>query len=172
MGGPVSRTSAWRDPYPEPSSEENRVSLENPAGGRRSTSRERHAEQDDREDHERSQGHSMTRGTAGMPAQGADYTFRLHEGDAELLCEVEAVSDVDEFGDLAGVEILGLRADAGVMFVPTASVDVLPRWSYDEEVDAFYLTVSDTPSYRQDVVRVELGITASTLVWITLHAPS
>lgn len=57
--------------------------------------------------------------------------------------ELEVVVDRSEYGDVVGVEILDFRRQLGARAVPTQSPLRLPRWSYDEEMDAFYLRVSE-----------------------------
>ncbi len=70
---------------------------------------------------------------------------------------VRCVLDFDQFGDVLGVEILNLKDQAGsscldvVEEVLKGSVTAL-RYSYDDEVDAFYLRMSEGQSVDQKAV--------------------
>jgi len=56
----------------------------------------------------------------------------------------ECVVDRTDFGDVVGIEILDFRPQlCGGTSPASPNIDV-PRWSYDEEIDAFYITLLNT----------------------------
>jgi uncharacterized protein YuzE len=64
--------------------------------------------------------------------------FTLIEGDESIrTAPFECVLDIDAFGALIGIEILGFQDQLGV--APPVHHDGVPTWSYDHEVDVFYL---------------------------------
>src|SRR2546421_10646171 len=75
--------------------------------------------------------------------------------------EVASVVDQNDFGDVTGVEILDLRRQltGGVVDAPAASGRV--RWSYDSEVDAFYVHVMEGRSQVQTSVTSEVSLDAA-----------
>lgn len=61
----------------------------------------------------------------------------------------EGVVDRTEFGDVVGIEILDFRQQLnGGTAPPSLGVD-LPRWSYDDEIDAFYMRLTDATAAIQ-----------------------
>ena len=68
---------------------------------------------------------------------------------------IEFVLDIDKFGEIIGVEIMDLVADAGegcLQFIQNSSA----TFSYDEEADAFYLRLDEGTSLDQKVVEGKL----------------
>jgi uncharacterized protein YuzE len=80
---------------------------------------------------------------------------RLGESQISHSIEVECVVDLTYVGDLVGIEILDLsrQLSGGTALAQLSDSDV--RWSYDSEMDAFYLHVSDG---RGQVQRAQSGI--------------
>lgn len=75
---------------------------------------------------------------------------RVHEGalivdlvpaPAAHRISFQGVLDRTDLGDAVGIEILDFRQQLGGASLPPSSDD-LPRWSYDEEIDAFYLRLA------------------------------
>jgi uncharacterized protein YuzE len=70
---------------------------------------------------------------------------------------VRCVLDFDQFGDVLGIEILNLKDQAGSRCLDVVE-EVLKgpvtdlRYSYDDEVDAFYLRMSEGQSVDQKAV--------------------
>lgn len=64
---------------------------------------------------------------------------------------IEFVLDIDKFGEVIGIEIMDLVADAGegcLQLIQNSSA----TFSYDEDVDAFYLRLEAGASLDQKVV--------------------
>lgn len=55
----------------------------------------------------------------------------------------DGIVDQNAFGDVVGVEILDLRSHLGSGRVPRGTAAGFPRWSYDEEIDAFYVRLTE-----------------------------
>jgi hypothetical protein len=53
------------------------------------------------------------------------------------------VVDVTDFGGLIGLEILDFRRQLDSAMPSRSAAHGLPRWSYDDEVDAFYVRVAE-----------------------------
>jgi uncharacterized protein YuzE len=66
---------------------------------------------------------------------------RLMDGIRTESASFEGVLDLDDFGKIVGVEILDFQAQVGGS-VGNSPVDGV-RWSYDREIDAFYLHITD-----------------------------
>jgi len=62
------------------------------------------------------------------------------------------VVDVTDLGDLVGLEILDFRSQLGSAEPSPSAGDGLPRWTYDEEMDAFYVRVADGTADTQRTV--------------------
>jgi uncharacterized protein YuzE len=82
-------------------------------------------------------------------ASGQTLYVRFLDSPATSSVEVACVIDQTHFGDVIGVEILDLRRQlsGGVVGGPRASGRV--RWSYDSEIDAFYVHVMEGNSQVQ-----------------------
>jgi hypothetical protein len=50
---------------------------------------------------------------------------------------------VTDFGDLVGLEILDFRRQLDSAEPSPSLRDGLPRWTYDDEMDAFYVRVAE-----------------------------
>jgi hypothetical protein len=70
-------------------------------------------------------------------------TAVLVAGHGALRVEFDGVIDQTALGEVVGLEILDLRSQLGDGEVPPAPRDGLPRWSYDDEIDAFYIRLTD-----------------------------
>lgn len=70
-------------------------------------------------------------------------TVVLVAGEASRRVEFDGVLDQAALGEIVGVEILGLRSQVGGGEVPAAPLGGLPRWSYDDEIDAFYVRLAE-----------------------------
>jgi hypothetical protein len=75
--------------------------------------------------------------------------------------EVACVIDQTDFGDVIGVEILDLRRQlsGGVVDGPRSSGRV--RWSYDREIDAFYVHVLEGNSLVQTPATSKVSLDAA-----------
>lgn len=67
---------------------------------------------------------------------------RLTAGEPAHRATFEGVVDSTGLGEVVGIEILDFRAQLGGASVPESRGGVLPRWSYDDEVDGFYVRIS------------------------------
>jgi uncharacterized protein YuzE len=63
----------------------------------------------------------------------------------------ECVLDLDDFGEILGIEVLDFNRQIGVKPSPYDSSKGMPRWSYDKEIDALYVRFIDRRSPRQEV---------------------
>jgi len=72
----------------------------------------------------------------------------LHEGSRFRTAEFECVLDRDDVGDVVGIEILSFRGQLGVAPPPAAKGSNI-KWSYDDEMDAFYMRIRQGPAPRQ-----------------------
>lgn len=71
---------------------------------------------------------------------------------ASRIAAFEGVADLTDFDVVVGVEILDFRRQLDATAPASVAVG-LPRWSYDGEMDAFYLHVADgTASAQRSVV--------------------
>lgn len=84
--------------------------------------------------------------------------------------EVACVVDQTDFGEVVGVEILGLRRQlsGGLVDAPRASGEV--RWSYDAEIDAFYLHVAEGRGQVQTAVTGKASLDSAQRL-VLLEAP-
>lgn len=57
--------------------------------------------------------------------------------------DFDCVVDQTDLGDVVGIEMLDLRQQLAGGRAPTRPFDGFPRWSYDDEIDAFYARVAD-----------------------------
>jgi hypothetical protein len=89
---------------------------------------------------------------------------RVSFAESEIVEErtCEGILDSTDFGDIIGVEILffrdQLKAPPPKGSAPPGLGTGLPRCSYDQEVDAFYLRLSEGRSHKQSKVTVRAGI--------------
>ena len=72
---------------------------------------------------------------------------------------IECVVDLDDFGELVGVEVLPFRGQSGAS-VPLCTENGAPRWSYDPEVDGFYLRLGGERAGRQESVAGVVSVSA------------
>ena len=65
----------------------------------------------------------------------------------------DAVLDLTGLGDVVGFEILDFRRQLNATSPPANELVPLPRWSYDDEIDAFYVRLAEgTASVQRSVV--------------------
>jgi hypothetical protein len=89
----------------------------------------------------------------------------LSERDAVRTSPFECIVDRTGSGDLVGVEILSLHAQVGAIPPVTERTnDRAPRWSYDPEVDAFYLRVAVDTAPKQQKASGRAGIDESDMI--------
>jgi uncharacterized protein YuzE len=69
----------------------------------------------------------------------------------------ECVLDVDDFGEVSGIEILSFRAQLSAS-LPESSGSGWPRWAIDDEIDASYLHVRDGRATHQEKTRGQAHI--------------
>jgi hypothetical protein len=65
---------------------------------------------------------------------------------------IDVIVDFDQFGEIIGVEIISLLVKVGkrdVGNVPSSfqAISVAPTYSYDRDVDCFYLRMKSAKSY-------------------------
>lgn len=91
-------------------------------------------------------------------------TVKVSFGESEVVKErtCEGILDSSDFGDIIGLEILffrdQLKAPPPKGSAPPGSGTGLPRCSYDQEVDALYLRLSEGRSHKQSKVTVRAGM--------------
>jgi uncharacterized protein YuzE len=71
--------------------------------------------------------------------------------------EVECVLDLDEFGELIGIEILPFEEQLGAR-PPMNTRDGFPRWSYDPMADGFYVRLKDHLARKQESAKGRAAI--------------
>jgi uncharacterized protein YuzE len=86
--------------------------------------------------------------SSSFEVRGETLCVRLGEGGVVQSVEVECVVDMTHYGDVAGIEILDFRRQLPRTVVQPAA-DESMRWSYDPEVDAFYLHLRDVSATSQ-----------------------
>ena len=91
--------------------------------------------------------HLMTQ-PPNIESDGDNLRIVLTTGEDIRAVPFEGVIDADDFGEIQGVEILGFREQIGVP-PPVSTSEKAIRWSYDHEVDAFYVRFSENMSSRQ-----------------------
>lgn len=57
--------------------------------------------------------------------------------------DFDCVIDQTDLGEIVGIEILDLVRQLAGGRAPSAPLAGFPRWSYDEEIDAFYVHLAD-----------------------------
>jgi hypothetical protein len=80
---------------------------------------------------------------------GNELEVQLRDGIPERSMAVDCIVDMTYLGAIIGVEILDLRRQLNGGKVKPSTVKGNPRWSYDEEIDAFYLHVTTGPGQVQ-----------------------
>lgn len=60
--------------------------------------------------------------------------------------------DLTDFGEVVGLEILDFQRQLQTSTPVEIKKEGLPRWSYDDEIDAFYLRLSAEPASAQEPV--------------------
>jgi len=70
-------------------------------------------------------------------------SIRFTESDGVRAMDVDCVVDLTDFGDVVGVEILDLRRQLSGGTIEGSPTGSKIRWSYDDEIDAFYVRLSD-----------------------------
>jgi hypothetical protein len=96
--------------------------------------------------------------------------IRFQEAVVSRSVEVACVIDQTDFGDVIGVEILSFRhqLSGGMVEAPHASSRA--RWSYDDEIDAFYVHLMKGRSQFQTPVAGKVGLDAAQRV-VLLEVP-
>lgn len=69
------------------------------------------------------------------------------------IMDFEGVIDLTAFDEVVGVEILDFRRQLGTSSLPAYAGSDLPRWSYDQEADAFYLRLMNQVASVQRSIR-------------------
>ena len=95
-------------------------------------------------------------------ANGVLWMFLAH-GRAIREVAFDCTIDLDDFGELIGVEILAF-AETFNAHAPPSPGSGHPQWSYDPEIDAFYLRLSNGSAPRQETKHGLAGIDAMGLV--------
>lgn len=88
-------------------------------------------------------------------------------GAADRRVGFEGIIDRTDLGDVIGLEILDLREQLNGGAAPPRTSTGLPRWSYDKEIDAFYIRITDledTASIQVPVVGTAVLDSASQLI--------
>lgn len=97
---------------------------------------------------------------------------RLCPGNPERTAEVMCIVDFSAFDEPIGIEIIGFKDQLGheppvcrSRFDRKDAQDVVPRWSYDPHVDAFYLHLKGDRAPKQKEIRgsADLGGDGSVL---------
>lgn len=57
--------------------------------------------------------------------------------------DFDCVIDQTDLGDVVGIEVLDLEQQLAGGRAPVPPSDGFPGWSYDKEIDAFYVRVAD-----------------------------
>jgi uncharacterized protein YuzE len=68
-----------------------------------------------------------------------ELAIRLDDSETTSSMKVSCVVDLTDFGDVVGVEILDLRRQLSGAVVESSHPASDIRWSYDAEIDAFYI---------------------------------
>ena len=72
-----------------------------------------------------------------------------------------SVVDLDDFGELVGVEVLDAKRQLGGGDIPVSPASGRPRWGYDPEIDALYVHTGSGRGQVQQKREVEAGLDAS-----------
>lgn len=96
--------------------------------------------------------------------------IRFLEATVSQSVEVACIIDQTDFGDAVGIEILDFRRQlSGGLLQGPRSAGVV-RWSYDDEIDAFYVHVMNGRSQSQTSVVGIVGLDDAQRV-VLLEAP-
>lgn len=97
-------------------------------------------------------------------------SIRFRESPVVQSVEVACVIDQTDLGDVIGVEILGFRRQlsGGMIDAPRSAGQV--RWSYDHEMDALYVYVTEGRSQVQTAVAGRISLDSAQRV-VLLEAP-
>lgn len=68
---------------------------------------------------------------------------------------VECVVDLTRLGEVVGVEVLDLKRQLAVPVVEAPESDGGVRWSYDDEIDALYLRITNERGQVQKTAKAE-----------------
>jgi uncharacterized protein YuzE len=85
-------------------------------------------------------------------AKNGNLVIDLGLGAGARRVEFDGVIDLTDFGDVVGVEVLDLRQQLRGGIVSPPVHEGLPRWSYDDEIDAFYIRLLDSTAPRQQPI--------------------
>lgn len=97
-------------------------------------------------------------------------SVRFAESVTEQLLDVTCVIDYTDFGDVVGVEILDWRHQLSGGQIDAPSDSGLPRWSYDDEIDALYIHTTDGGGQNQQRTTAAVKLDASRRV-VTVEIP-
>ena len=78
------------------------------------------------------------------------------------IAEIECVLDMDDFGEVGGIEVLGWHRQlprGAVLDAPRGCGPV--RWAYDDEVDALYIHISKARAQAQRSARAKVALDRS-----------
>lgn len=105
-----------------------------------------------------------------MSSNGVTISIQFSDSATFRSVEVDCVIDQTDFGDVIGVEIIGLhrQLSGGLIDAPRTSGGV--RWSYDNEIDSFYVHVMEGRSQVQTRVTGKVSLDASQRV-VLLEVP-
>jgi hypothetical protein len=90
--------------------------------------------------------------TPSSTVRGGVLTVTLSGNRVERRTDFDGVVDQTDFGDVLGLEILDLLRQLGGVATPASPTSGFPCWSYDDEIDAFYVHVQDGASQSQKAV--------------------
>jgi uncharacterized protein YuzE len=86
---------------------------------------------------------------------------------------LQSVVDVTYLGEVVGVEVLDFRRQLSGATAPASPAGSSIRWSYDPEIDAFYLHVTDGPAQVQrDEMAVAYLSSDNQLTGLQLRIPT
>ena len=96
-------------------------------------------------------------------SQMHDDTLTIHLCDAQTQSweSFEGVLDLTYLGEIIGIEILGLSLQLNGGHVLKSTGSGFPRWSYDDEVDALYIRITEGPGQVQATVFGRASLDAS-----------
>jgi hypothetical protein len=81
-----------------------------------------------------------------VPSAGIEngvLSIRFRDSDVDRSVDLDCVVDLTDFDDVVGVEILDLRRQLSGGIVEPSPTTGRIRWSYDDEMDAFYVHLTD-----------------------------
>jgi uncharacterized protein YuzE len=97
-------------------------------------------------------------------ADGTRVAIEFHESNVVRTVDVHSVVDLDDFGEVVGIEVLdwSRQLEGGRLEGSSPSHSV--RWSYDDEIDAIYFRLSGGRGQAQRSVIAVTGIDVEGLV--------